>query len=158
MGRANPFDYSVISGSSLPGDLLEMAALPSVIIKPEILPEGQAETEKYGAIEIDVTVPIVNLIGGAVLDDGIAVILDDQPQNINNQTSLIWKRAGDNYKIMLVSPVGMYGYEARVSIVPMFPEYLYQISGAPLLNSIAYYDLNGVIDTTAPTATVTLAP
>jgi hypothetical protein len=157
-GSPNPFDYSVVDGSTLPGDLLEVESLPHAVIKPEVLPEGTQESESYGAIEMDVTVPITNLGGGSVLDEGIAVILDDQPQNINNQTNLIWKRTGDDFKIMLVSPVGMYSYQARVSIVPMFPEYLYQISGTPVLNSITYYDLNGVIDTSVPTATISLGP
>ena len=45
---------------------------------------------------------------------------------------------------MLVSPLGMYSYQSRVSIVPKFPDYLYQINGTPVLNLITYYDLNGV--------------
>ncbi len=157
-GSPNSFSYSAIDGSSSQGDLLEVESLPHAVIKPEVLAEGSAESESYGAIELDVTVPISDLGGGTVVDGGIAVILDDQPQNISNQTNLIWKRTGDNFTIMLVSPVGMYSYEARISIVPKFPEYYYQISGTPVLNSITYYDLNGVVDTSAPAATISMVP
>ncbi|HED13617.1 MAG TPA: hypothetical protein ENI62_08190 [Gammaproteobacteria bacterium] len=157
-GSPSSFDYSTIDGTSTPGDLTEAESLPHAVIKPEVLPEGSAESESYGAIELDVTVPISNLGGGTVVDRGIAVILDDQPQNISNQTNLIWKRNGNNFNIMLVSPVGMYSYEARISIVPKFPEYYYQISGTPVLNSITYYDLNGVVDTSVPAATISMAP
>ena len=157
-GSPNPFDYAVTGGSAVEGDLLLIESLPYAVVKPEVLAEGTEQSEASGAIELDVTVPITNLQGGAVLDEGIAVILDYQPQNINNQTNLIWKRSGDNFNIMMVSPVGMYSYEARVSIVPKFPEYLYEISGAPILNSITYYDLNGNLDTSAPAATISMGP
>ena len=125
------------------GNLAKVGDLFQVIVKPEVPAEGQAEAVRFGAIEMHMTIQIDDLDGGTVQDDGIAVVLDDQPQNILNQTHLIWKRNGNNFDIALISPKGMFGHEARVSIVPRWPDYLYGVVGTPTLDSITYYDLDG---------------
>lgn len=145
-GSPATFNYSTIDGTDETGDLSKFRELPNVTIKPPVPVEGQANLVSYGAIEMDLTVPISDLYGGAVYDDGIAVILDPQPQNLINQTQLIWKRNGNNFKIMLLSPKGMYSYESRVSIVPRFPDFFYGVSATPVLNSVVYYDINGQLD------------
>ena len=143
-GSPSTFGYSAIEGSSESGALSKLEPLPQVVVIPPVPAEGTADSVTYGAIEMDLTVPISDLLGGSVQDEGIAVILDDQPQNVFNQTQLIWKRTNDDYNIMLVSPKGMYSYEARVSIVPRLAvPYLYQFSGTPRINSVTYYDMNG---------------
>jgi hypothetical protein len=143
-GTSHPFEYLSAEGfGATAGDLSKLGGLFQVIVKPEVPAEGQAQAVSFGAIEMNMTIPIAELNGGSVLDEGIAVVLDDQPQNIVNQTQLIWRRNGNDFDIMLVSPKGMYGHEARVSIVPRWPEYLYGVNGPPVLNSITYYDLNG---------------
>lgn len=158
LGSANPFDYAAVQGSSVPGDLLKLESLPQAIIKPPVPVEGQEEVTSYGAVEISITAPIISADSSPVLDEGIAVVLDDQPQNIDNQTSLLWSRNGDDFNIMLVSPKGLYSYQTRFSIVPRFPDFLYKINGTPLLNSITYYDLNGVV-VAGPTPDITtIAP
>lgn len=146
-GSVNPFDYAVVQGSAVSGDLLKLESLPQVIVKPPVPPEGQEEIIAYGAVEISITAPIVSLDSSPIVDKGVAVVLDDQPQNIDNQTSLLWKRRGDDFDIMLISPKGLYSYQTRFSIVPRFPDYLYKIEGTPLLNSITYYDLDGMVIT-----------
>lgn len=145
LGSPNPFNYAAFDGASAPGDLGELEALPQAIIVPPVPAEGEAELVSYGAIEMQVTAPIVAMGGGSIEDAGIAVVLDDQPQVSENQVNLIWNRTGDDFNIMLISPVGMYSYQSRVSIVPLFPEYPYKIDGAPVLQSITYYDLDGAV-------------
>ena len=144
-GNANPLDYAAIQGATLAGDLSALEAMPQVIIQPAVLPDGTATDVIYGAIEMNLTMPIITLEDppATVLDEGIAVVLDDQPQNVFNQTQLLWDRDGDNMRIMLISPKGMSSHEARVSIVPRWPDYVYGVSGTPSLDSIVYYDLNG---------------
>jgi len=149
-GTGTPNDFYFRDSDStdpITGNLGKLGSLFQVIVKPEVPAEGQAEDVSFGAIEMSVTIPIAELGGGVVLDEGIAVVLDDQPQNTLNQTNLIWKRSGDVFDIMLISPKGMYGHEARVSVVPRWPEYLYGVNGTPVLNSITYYNLNGDLHT-----------
>jgi len=157
-GKSSTLDYYSLDGVSNPGDLTQAEALPQVIIKPPVPAEGQALSTAYGAVEINVTVPIIALDGSVVDDAGIAVVLDDQPQTITRQASMIWKRNGDNFSIMLVSPLGMYSFQSRVSIVPRTKDFLYILdsNNPPQLNSVTYYDLNGVPDTTGTTPVPTL--
>lgn len=155
-GTPNAFDYAAIDGASEAGDLGKLAALPQVIVKPPVPAEGSATSVSYGAIEMNMTVSLSSRDGLPVVDDGIAVLLDDQPQNVLNQTQLLWSRNGDNFTIMMVSPIGMYSHEARVSIVPRGgPEYPYDINGTPTLNSITYFDLNGTL-ASGPIPTVSM--
>jgi hypothetical protein len=155
-GSSHTFTYSAIEGSTQPGDLTELEPKPQVIIKPPVPAEGAAELASYGAIEFDVTIPLQSLDGSPIVDEGFAVMLDDQPQNTSKQVNLLWKRNGNNFNIMLVSPVGMYSYQSRVSVVPLLvPAYLYVINGTPVINSATYYDLNGAL-TSGPMPDVTV--
>lgn len=157
-GTSNPLNYAVIDGTSEGGDLTKLDALPQVIIKPPVPAEGTATSVSYGAVEMDIALQLSSRDGSPVVDDGIAVVLDDQPQNLINQTQLIWSRSGDNFKVILVSPKGMYSHETRVSIVPRGgPEYPYDINGTPMLNSITYFDLNGAL-TSGPIPTLSTNP
>ena len=152
-GSAATFDYSAIEGSGEPGNLGKLKSMPHVVVMPPVPEEGTAYNVRYGAIEIDLSVPIINVIGGQVLDDGIAVMLDDQPQNTFNQTQLIWSRIDDSFHVMLVSPKGMYSHEARFYIVPRAIDYFYALNGAPSITNVNYYDLDGVL-TSGPVLTV----
>lgn len=142
-GSANPFDYYSLDGVSEPGDLWRLEQLPQVVIKPPVAAEGDAESVHYGAIMFNITVPMTSLDGSPVMDEGIAVILDDQPQNLTKQVNLFWRRDGNDFTISLISPLGMASYQSRVSIVPKFPDFPYKIIDVPVLNSVIYYDLNG---------------
>ena len=160
-GSANPFNFAAIDGDNQDSDLSKLDPMPQAIIRPAVPPEGTATTYSYGAIEMSLTVDINDFAGDPALDQDIAVVLDDQPQNTFNQTQLIWKRDGDNMKIMLISPKGMYGHEARVSITPLGRTVnglnVYGIVGMPTLDSISYYNLNGELssDPLPPLPTIT---
>lgn len=154
-GKPNPFDYAVIDGENMAGNLGLLAPYAQVIVKPPVPAEGEATSVSYGAIEMNMTIPLRSLDGSPIVDDGIAVVLDDQPQNLLNQTQLLWSRTGDSFTIMLVSPKGMYSHEARVSIVPRRgPDYPYVLDGTPILNLITYFDLEGALSS-GPIPTVT---
>jgi hypothetical protein len=143
-GAPNPFNYSLIDGVSETGNLGLLAPYAQVVVKPPVPAEGDATSVSYGAIEMNMTIPLRSLDGSPIVDDGIAVVLDDQPQNLFNQTQLLWSRNGDSFTIMLVSPKGMYSHEGRVSIVPRRgPNYPYVLDGTPVLDLITYYDLDG---------------
>lgn len=142
-GTPSTFDYATFSGDTEPGRLNRLKGRPQVVVKPPVLPEGEGYLSSYGAVEMEVNIPITSNDGSPVVDDGIAVVLDPQPDNIFTQTQLLWKRDNDDFKIMLVSPKGLYQHQVRVSVVPLFPNYPYLISGTPTLTSIKYFDLNG---------------
>jgi hypothetical protein len=144
-GTPNTFDYATFSGATETGRLQRLTGRPQVVVKPPVLPEGEGYLVSYGAVEMVLNIPITSTDGSPVIDDGIAVVLDPQPDNIFSQTQMFWSRNNNDFKISLISPIGLYQHQVRISVVPLLPNYPYEISGTPTLTSIDYYDLNGAI-------------
>jgi len=126
-----------------------------VLIKPRVQVTSN-EFPTYGAVEIKVTAPIVDSIGGATNNQPVLVVFDDQPNNLTSQKQSSWVRVGDEFTINIVSPVGLLEfYEARFAIVLTADNSLYSFAGAPLVNSIKYFDDSGV-EVTGPVPSIVL--
>jgi len=145
-GSPNPFEYATFSGATELGNLRRLTGRPQVVVKPPLLPEGSQYAVSYGAVEIDLNIPITSLDGSPVVDEGIVVVLDPQPDHIFRQTQMFWSRVNDDFRISIISPIGLYQHEIRVSIVPLYPTYPYVISDTPTpnLTGIQYYDIDGI--------------
>lgn len=141
-GAPNPLDYAIAGGNPAAGDLSKLKMLSQIVVRPP-KPSQDEVFDVYGGIEVKVTAPMTDLLGGQVLDEGLRVIMDPQPDHEASQLSRSWARTGNDFTVYMVSPVGMKYHEARFSIVPLFPDYLYLFSGPPNIQSIKYYDLNG---------------
>ncbi len=140
-GSPNPLRYADFFGGSIAGDLAKLEPIRHVVVKPPVPVEGFQYSTAYGAVEINVQAAIRDFFGNPVGDGGIRVIADDQPGKERFQMQTLWARNGDNFTIMLTSPLGMYAHQARVSIVPV--GIAFAVEGTPTLSSISYYDING---------------
>lgn len=73
-------------------------------------------------------------------DSDIFVLLDDKGNlNLLSQISLNWKRTGDNFTVILISPKAMNFGQSRFSVAARPGSVL----STPGVSSIKYYDLNG---------------
>jgi hypothetical protein len=91
----------------------------------------------------------MNDVSEIVSDDDIAVILDEQPGYIKRQTSLIWSRTGSLLRVYVISTFGQDPANIRFSVLLSNPDLEvlngYYISDSVALNSVTYYDENGVV-------------
>ncbi len=137
-GSPNTFDFLLTGSTTGPGDLSQIEPLPQVILRQ---PVGESHP-KYGAIKVRVNTPILTSAGGVVPNSDVRVVADDMgSQNLASQRSYIWRRSGNNVIVNFISPLGMEYYESRFSIV-FAPGT--QVTSAPTITALTYYDLDGV--------------
>ena len=126
-----------------------------VLIKPRVQNTSN-EFPTYGAVEIKVTAPIVDSVGGVTNNLPVLLVFDDQPNNLTSQKQASWVRVGDEFTINIISPVGsLQFYEARFAIVLSADNSLYSFAGTPVVDSIKYFDISGV-EVTGPVPSIIL--
>ena len=145
-GGANPLRYQALFGNTANADLTQLAPLPQVVVLPDVASSDSAA--RYGAATIVVKAPVTTNTGGAVPDDDLFVIAEDISANTRSQSQLNWTRNGDDFTVMLISPIGMTWQEARFSIVLRPPQtgstiQAHVYSATPTLQSQTFYDLEG---------------
>jgi hypothetical protein len=159
-GAASQFPYDV-SSSVRTGDLLDLEPLKQVVVRP---PVGSADT--YGAVEVKLNVPLINIDGTEASDSGFGVVVDDMGlTNVRSQLQASWARNGDEITVMFLSPTGaMHAWEARFSVVIFEqPRVLLGMPGTiidtnkppPSLVSIRYFDIDGA-ESSGPSPMVTV--
>jgi hypothetical protein len=161
IGQPARFPYDVL-GARRNGNLAKLEPLPQVVVRPPI----GGLTPTYGAVELKLNVPLINIDGTPAPDAGFTVVSDDMGRDqLNSQLQTSWARNGDEITIIFVSPIGtMKAWEARISVV-VFPNAntILGIPGTiidtskppPSFVSIKYYDVDGNL-TTGPSPAVTV--
>ena len=160
-GAPSEFLYDA-SSVTRTGDLLALEPLKQVVVRP---PSGGA-TSTYGAVEVKLNLPLINLDGTSAPDTGYSVVVDDMGlPHLRSQLQTSWARNGDEITVMIISPTGaMSSWLARFSVVVFEqPRVLLGMPGtiidtskpSPSLTSIRYFDIDG-FEVTGPSPTVTV--
>lgn len=145
-GQPHGFEYRTFSFSTgnVVGDLSKLGSLPQLLVAPPV--PHSSEDRWFGAIEFKLNAPIRSDQGDIVPASSIAVVQDDQPDNIKTQVQMSWHRSGDDFTINFMSASGgMRYYQARCSLVVMDPGTSGEIAFPvlPSLTSVRYFDVNG---------------
>lgn len=151
-GLPSNFEYFThkFSSSSV-GDLNRLSQSTQAVIR--IVPRNgiYMPSSDIGAVEYKLNIPILNTAGtdvsSIVSDDNVRVVLDLQPQNIENQTSLTWSRSGTEITVLVMSHVGgISPAHLRFSVVILDTAGdgdQYSMSTNISINDIKTYDVNG---------------
>lgn len=153
-GDAHDFEYhqTSFSTNSTVGDLVELEQARQVVLR--VLPNFFANYIPVAAAEYELTVPIIdqslNDVTDQVINTDIVVVLDDQPNFIKNQTSLMWSRSGATIKVSVISASGGQDpgnirFSVLLSNLDLVVTNGWQISESVSLNSITYFDVNGEV-------------
>lgn len=163
-GQGNPhtFGYLAYLYDSVPSsgklDLLNPA--PQVMVRPpEVI--GTYTGASIGAAEYKLNIPIRDSLGNPLADTGdrstdnqaIRVVLDEAPENSEDQIQLSWARQGDEFTVNVHSAMGkMDSGTLRFSIL-LLKQFVYNLlgtidydvnfSGIPSVTSVRYFDING---------------
>jgi len=140
-GEPTTFSFLPYSFSNSPSNgNLGFLESPSHV---EISSNYQPVVHSYGAIELKLIVPITSSIG-SVADDGIKVIFEDSPTNIDSRRLATWSRNGNEFTLNIISQTGKLEYwESNTSII--LSDATYSFAGTPYLESIKYFDIDGNI-------------
>ncbi len=135
-----PYEFGV--GSSMPGDLTQMEALPYAQVMP-IFPSSTS-WPTYGAIEIKLHVP--TSAGTALGSGNLRVLIDDMSVSTASYPNTSYRHDNNqDLTVMLLSPTGkLQYYEARFSIVPRKDSTtIISFTSTPTIISARYFDING---------------
>lgn len=135
-----PYEFGV--GSSMPGDLTRMEALPYAQIMP-VFP-GNTSWPTYGAVEMKLHVP--TSVGTALGSGKLRVLVDDMSVSTAADFSVSYRHdSNQDLTVMLLSPTGrIQYYEPRFSIVLRHDSNLtIDFAGTPTMTSVRYFDING---------------
>jgi hypothetical protein len=135
-----PYEFGV--GTSMPGDLTQMEALPYAQVMP-VFPSGTS-WPTYGAIEIKLHVP--TSAGTALGPANLRVLVDDMSVSTASYLNTSYRHdSNQDLTVMLLSPLGrLQYYESRFSIVPRDDSnQIISFVGTPTITSVRYFDING---------------
>jgi hypothetical protein len=141
-GTPSNLAYEFGVGSSMPGDLTQVEALPYAQVMP-VFPSSTS-WPAYGAIEMKLYVPTSE--GTALDPPQLRVLLDDMSGSTSSSLNTTYRHDGNqNLTVMLLSPTGRLRYfESRFSIVPRNNEnQVISFVGTPTIISVRYFDING---------------
>jgi len=155
-GSAHVFEYhkGFFNNDTTIGDLTKLEQLRQVVIR--VLPNLTANYTPVYAAEYVLTVPIwdqqSNDVSNQVINSDIAIVFDDQPNYIRNQTNLFWSRSGETFTVIVISAGGDQDpSNLRFSILISNPEIStvnnWEISDNVSLVSVNYYDAVGELVT-----------
>ena len=134
--------YEFGVGSSMPGDLTQVEALPYAQVMP-VFPSGTT-WPAYGAIEMKLHVP--TSAGTALDPPQLRVLVDDMSVSTSSSLNTTYRHDDNqNLTVMLLSPTGKLRYfESRFSIIPLNDEnQVISFVGTPTIISVRYFDING---------------
>lgn len=135
-----PYEFGV--GTSMPGDLTQLEALPYAQIMP-VFPSSTT-WPTYGAIEMKLYVP--TSAGTALGPAALRVVVDDMSGSTASALNATYRHnSNQNLTLMLLSPTGrLRYYESRFSIVPRNDgDQVVSFIGTPTIISVRYFDING---------------
>jgi len=138
VGEASDLAYEFGVGTTLPGDLTTLEALPHAQVMP-VFPQGTS-WPRYGAIEMSLRVP-------TTAGTAVRVVFDDMRVTMPSSTSTMFspRDVNQDMKVMLLNSKGkLHYYAPRFSLVLVDREDLDDsFLSTPVINSVSYYDTNG---------------
>jgi hypothetical protein len=139
-GAVSDLAYEFGVGSSQPGDLSLLEALPHA----QVIPDHPQSTgwPTYGAIEMKLHVPTTQ--GVALAPTALRVVADDM--NILSSSSVLYSHdSNQDLTVMFLEPRGKLRHdEPRFSIIPLNnDDFTIDFSQTPVINSVSYYDIDG---------------
>lgn len=155
VGAPHDFEYRKFFANTNTniGDLTALEKSRQAVVRYVV---NSSSTSTSAAAYYKLSVPIVDQYGNDVSDqvsDGqIAVVLDDQPKYVVNQTNLIWSRQGSQFKVLVTNVSGnQIMQQIRFSIL-VRDESLetangWILSSTPSLLSVQYFDKDGNVIT-----------
>lgn len=151
-GLADDFGFIPIAFSGpITRTLSDLEPAPQLIVTPPLLDQSSGGDTRYGAIEMKITIPWLTESSLPAPNKDIFVILDPKNKmNLRTQLSLQWKRVGDEFTIMQISPKGMLLLQSKFSVVARPTSTLNSANVG--ISSIKFYDLDG-FEVTGPLST-----
>lgn len=143
-GESNLFKYWA-GGLAIGGNLATLEPLPQVVVKPAPFLGGIGTVPTYGAVEVNLNIPMRQADCQPIPGNSVRVVADDLAyKDLESQRQVSWVRNGDNITVNFISPNGnMSLYELRFSVV-VRPGNIYLNTSGPSLTSIKYYDVDGI--------------
>jgi len=137
------YDFSNNGSGSMEGDLSMLEPLPHALVK---LPFEVFDEQYYGAIEMRLTLPTGAT--RALRDDDVRVVVDDMTPYSRSSRNVVWGVKGsvgnDELVVMMMSTSGsLISLESRFSIVMSNTQPKFQLTTAPTILEVNYYDING---------------
>jgi len=154
-GAPNPLTYKLLGIAQKNGDLTDLAPKRRIVIKPDFIESTPSTT--YGAIEVEVTIPGLDLLPDP--DLGMAVIPDEKIEfTTSKRGNFTWSQSGDVVKVIFLSPVGaLEYYDAHFSILSDQMMTLVDaaaINIGSIMTTVKYYDIDGNLVGQQPPLTV----
>lgn len=147
-GAANSFDYEFGIGSQSTGDLLALEPQPRAVFAPS-QPSTACPCPDYAAIEVKATIPTSI---GTLPSAYTRVLPADLTVETGSGRSVIHSTNGQDVTVLFLSTESkLKYYEAQFSIVL---HSFMSFTGAPTINSVRYFDINGN-EISGPTADYT---
>jgi len=149
-GTASTFDYATTSGGVLSGSLRALRPQRQALVRPPVADTGLVWGSTYGAVEFTIALSMVDNLGGVVDENSIRLVTQDVTTFTKSKAQMTWSYDGAQLKVLFLSAPGkLQYYEPRFSIVAETAEF----TSTPVINSVRYYDINGVETTIAPAIT-----
>ena len=156
LGDNHSFDYTEADFSSnvIVGDLTKLEQSKQVVVRT--LPTTTVSYPSISAAEYVIDITAVDQGGNSVIDllteDDLAVVLDDQPGYVKNQTNLSWSKLSNLVKVNIVSIRGNQNprfirFSILLSNLVLKSSNGYSLGNAASIVSSKYYDANGELMT-----------
>jgi len=155
----SPFEYALSSGAKLTGDLNALTPQRQALISPPVEDTGSIWGSTYGAIEFSISLPMLdNDCVSSATEDSIRVVAQDVSNFTKSKATMAWAYDGAVLKVMFISSSGNLRYfEPRFSVIAETADFITACDPLtvtpPTVDSVKYYDINGVEIFTGPVTT-----